>query len=313
METLWQDMKYGLRVLIGKPAFTLFAIFTLALGIGANTAIFSVVNSVLLSPLLYKNSERLISLRSNQSPLDVVDLKARSQTFEEIGGITSQPLDYTGGAEPVQILTGQVTSGYFKTLGVEPALGRFITTEDRQGGEAVLVLSHELWQGLFNGDPNILGSEIPLNGRDYTIIGVMARDLVSPREKVEAFAPVNVANPLAAAYRGVHFLRTYAKLAPGVTLEQAQTEMQVIDKQFASEYPDENKTRQTILLPLQARIVGNSRTPLLIIFGAVGLVLLIACANFSNLLLTRAAKRKREILFRAALGAGRLRIIRQLL
>ncbi len=313
METLWQDLKYGVRVLINKPAFTLFAIFTLALGIGANTAIFSVINSVLLNPLFYRDSDRLVTMRSNQSPLDVVDIKARSQTFEEIGGITSQPLDYTGGAEPVQIMTGQVSSGYFKTLGVEPAMGRYITTEDRQGGEAVLVLSHELWQGLFNGDPNILGKEIPLNGAPYTIIGVMPRNFVSPREKVEAFAPVNVANPLAAAYRGVHFMRTYCKLAPGVTLEQAQTEMQVIDKQFAAEYPEENKTRQTILFPLQERLVGGSRTPLLIIFGAVGLVLLIACANFANLLLTRAAEREREIVIRSALGANRLRIIRQLL
>ncbi len=313
METLWQDMKYGMRVLMSKPAFTLFAILTLGLGIGANTAIFSVINSVLLSPLLYKDSNRLVTFRSNQSPLDVADIKSRSQTFEEIGGITAQPLDYTGGAEPVQVMTGQVSSGYFKALGIEPAIGRYITTEDRQGGEAVLVLSHELWQGLFNGDPNIVGKEIPLNGNPYTIIGVMPRNFVSPREKVEAFAPVNVANPLAAAYRGVHFMRTYAKLAPGVSLEQAQAEMQVIDKQFAAEYPEENKTRQTLLFPLQERLVGNSRTPLLIIFGAVGLVLLIACANFANLLLARAAEREREIVIRSALGAGRSRIIRQLL
>ncbi|MEW6127994.1 MAG: ABC transporter permease [Acidobacteriota bacterium] len=313
METLWQDVKYGLRSLKNKPAFTLLAVFTLALGIGANTAIFSVVNSVLLSPLLYKDSNRLITFRSNQSPLDVADLKSRNQSFEEIGGITYQPLDYTGGAEPQQIMTGQVTAGYFKTLGVEPLMGRVISTEDRQGGEPVLVLSYELWQSQFNGDPQIINKEIPLAGKVYTIIGVMPKNFVSPRERVEAFAPVNVANPLAAAYRGVHFLRTYAKLAKGVSIEQAQAEMQIIDQQFAAEYPEENKTRQTVLFPLQERIVGNSRTPLLIIFGAVALVLLIACANFANLLLTRSAEREREMVIRSALGANRLRIIRQLL
>jgi putative ABC transport system permease protein len=313
MENLWQDMKYGLRILLNKPAFTLFAIFTLALGIGANTAIFSVINSVLFNPLLYRDSNRLVTFRSNQSVPDLADIKARSQTFEEVGGITYQPLDYTGGAEPMQIITGQVTSGYFKTLGVEAAMGRVISTEDRQGGEAVLVLSHELWQGLFQGDPYIIGKEIPLSGNLYTVIGVMPKGFISPRERVEAYAPVNVANPLAAAYRGVHFLRTYCRLAPGASLAQAQTEMQAIDQQFAVEYPEENKTRQTLLLPLQERIVGQSRTPLLIIFGAVALVLLIACANFANLLLTRAAEREREMVIRSALGANRSRIIRQLL
>src|ERR1051325_3398083 len=137
METLWQDLKYGLRVLLKNPAFTLLAVFTLALGIGATSAIFSVVNSVLLNPLLYRESNRLVTFRSNQSVLDLADIKARSQTFEEVGGIVYQPLDYTGGAEPAQVMSGQVTAGYFTALGVEPLMGRFITAEDRQGGEAV--------------------------------------------------------------------------------------------------------------------------------------------------------------------------------
>ncbi len=313
METLWQDVKYGIRTLTAKPAFTVIAILTLALGIGANTAIFSVVNSILLKPLLYREPERLVTFRANQSPLNLLDIRAQTQTFQDLGGLNVQRLDYTGGEEPVQVLMGLATSGYFQTLGVEPLKGRTFSVEDRIGGERVVVLTYETWQNLFGGAADIIGRDIPLSGNLYTIIGVMPPSFVSPRERVEAFAPISVVLPTTVIYRGVHFMRTYGRLAPGMTMAQALSEMQAIDQQLAALYPTENKSRQTVLFPLQERIVGNSRTPLLILFGAVALVLLIACANFANLLLARSAEREREFVIRAALGAGRVRLIRQLL
>jgi putative ABC transport system permease protein len=314
METLLQDIRFGLRMLRAKPAFALIAVLTLALGIGANTAIFSVINAVLLRPLPYPEPERLLNMRFNESPLDVADVKAQSQTFEDLGGIVVQALDYTGSAEPLQVQTGMVTGGYFNTLGIQPAFGRTISYEDdKAGGERVIVLSHGFWQRQFGGEKEILDKTILLSGNNYTIIGVMGADFKSPRENPDAWAPVFVANPIAAQARGVHFLSTYCRLKKDVTAEQAAADMAIIDEWLATHYPEENKTRRTVLLPLQERVVGGVRPFLFILFGAVSLVLLIACANFANLMLTRAAARQQEIVIRTALGAGRGRLIRQLL
>jgi putative ABC transport system permease protein len=313
-DEMFQDLRFGVRMLLKQPLFTLIAIFTLALGIGANTAIFSVVNAVLLRPLPYAEPERLLNLRSNQSPLDVDDIKAQSQTFSDIGGVVVQGLDYIAGVEPLQVQVGMVTGGYFNALGVPPALGRSIAyEEDRQGGERVLVLSHGFWQKHFGGDKEILGKAIVLSGNSYAVIGVMPADFKSPRENPEVWAPVQVANPIAAQARGVHFLSTYCRLQKGVSAEQAAAEMGLIDEWLATHYPEENKNRRTILIPLQERIVGGVRSTLFILLGAVSLVLLIACANFANLMLTRAASRQQEIVIRTALGAGRGRLIKQLL
>jgi putative ABC transport system permease protein len=187
MQTLWQDLRYGARMLLKNPGFTLIAVITLALGIGANTAIFSVVNAVLLRPLPYQEPERLVAFRSNESVLDLADVKAWNQSFAEIGGETQVPLDYTGGGEPVRWSAGLVTGGFFRTLGAQPLLGRVITEEDdRRGGPFVVVLGHAMWQRQFGGDPGVVGKTIMLSGNSYAVVGVMPPDFKSPRGAIDA-------------------------------------------------------------------------------------------------------------------------------
>ncbi|HLY16953.1 MAG TPA: ABC transporter permease [Bryobacteraceae bacterium] len=314
VETLAQDIRYALRTLRKNPGFTAVAIVTLALGVGANTAIFTVIEAVLLRPLEYSKPRELVTWRGNESQMDIDDIRAQSRLFSAGGGVNPEVMDYTGGAEPLGVRAGYVDAGLFQALGVPAMLGRTISPEeDRRGGPRAVVLAYPFWREHFSAGPNILGKTIPLSGNRYTVIGVMPATFAVPEYALEVFVSLRVAYPEAAAYRGVHFMRSYWRLKPGATLAQAGAEMAAIDARLAAAYPADDKDRRTVLVPLQQWVTGDIRPALRVLFGAVCVVLLIACANFASLLMARTAARRREMLIRAALGGGRSRLIRQAL
>jgi putative ABC transport system permease protein len=313
-EIAQQDFRFAFRSLRKNPGFAAVAILTLALGIGANTAIFTVVNSVLLRPLPYVAPENLVTTNFNQSLPDLEDIRARAQSFESIGANATQSLDYTGESDPIQIHAILSDAQLFPTLGARPLLGRLISPgEDQYGSARVVLLSHAFWAQHFASDPAAVGKFIPLSGNLYQIIGVMPADFWLQGKPADVYASLRVVYPAAARERGVHFMNTYMRLKPGVTLAQAQSEMAGIDAALGQEYPDHDAGRVRRLIPLLQSIVGDSRTTLLLLLSAVGLVLLISCVNFASLLLARAASRRRELVIRSSLGAGTFRLVRQML